>query len=113
MAAKTIVKTPISRTTVRLPTARLDRAKEYAAKRGITLTELIDQGISLAMKHSPKPGEKGYKLPVGRAADGIGKPLIPIDFNNSAQLWEILDEADRLEKEERAKQWARNDSAGR
>jgi len=112
MAAK-VIRTPISRTTVRLPTVRLERAKEYAAKRGITLTELIDQGIGLAMKQSAKPSDKEWKLPVGRASDGKGEPLIPVDFNNSAQLWEILDEADRQEKAERAEEWERNDSAGR
>jgi hypothetical protein len=40
----------IERTTVRLPTALLNRARKKAAAEGTTLTALIEEGLQLALR---------------------------------------------------------------
>ena len=49
------------RTTVRLAEALLGRAKREAARRGVTLTALIEQGLRLAMA---RPGSFFRAAPV-------------------------------------------------
>ncbi len=77
------------RTTVRLDDALLEQAKREAARRGETLTSLIENGIRLELARSkPADRRKRLVLPVSKGGNGV-RPGIDID--NSAQLWDILD----------------------
>jgi hypothetical protein len=104
--------TPKLRTSLRLNASLLEESKAEAAKRRMTLTEFVEWGLYLAIKDSQRPkSRKPFVLPVCKAIDGRGELLVPIDFNNSAEMWDILDELDRQEKLEQQK--ARDDSPGR
>jgi len=46
------------RTTVRLDDALLDRARQEAARRGVTLTSLIEQGLQLVLRRPLKRSER-------------------------------------------------------
>ena len=60
------------RTTVRLDDALLDRAKREAARRGITLTAFIEQGLRLAMRQPLKaPSQARVSLPECKAGGGV------------------------------------------
>jgi hypothetical protein len=95
-------KTQMRRTSLRLAASLLDEATQEAAKDGLTLTQFFEEGLRLAVKrrrerrHDPTL-DRNWRLPVGVASDGGGL-LVPIDFNNSAEMWDILDELDRQEK---------------
>jgi hypothetical protein len=76
------------RATVRLNDALLKAAKREAAKRGETLTALIDPGLRLVLaKPRPAPRRR-VTLPVCRAGGGL---LPGVDLNNSAALLDILE----------------------
>jgi hypothetical protein len=106
------ISTPKLRTSLRLNASRLIESKTEAAKRGMTLTEFVNWGLYLAVRESQRPKSKEpFVLPVCKAIDGRGEPLIPINFNNSVEMWDTLDELERQEKLEREK--ARDDSSGR
>jgi len=77
------------RTTVRLNESLLEQAKREAAKRGTTLTALIEQGLRMAIARRPSPSKRGtVKLPVCEAGGGV----IPgIDLDDSATLLEHMD----------------------
>jgi hypothetical protein len=99
MSRHMIAKMPVERTTVRLNSSLLDDAKAEAAKADMTLTAFMEEGIRLAIKRHRERSldrdfDKDWKLPVGVASDG-GRLLIPIDFNNSAEMWDILDDLER------------------
>jgi hypothetical protein len=75
------------RTTVRLNDALLDQAKREAARRGETLTALIEQGLRLALAQSRV---KRRRVDLPRSTSGGG--LLPgIDLNNTAALLDLLD----------------------
>ncbi len=77
------------RTTVRLEDGLLEEAKREAARRGETLTSLIELGLRLALAQSKEPKRRPkLELPVSHAGGGT---LPGIDLNNSAGLWDILD----------------------
>jgi len=77
------------RTTVDLDEALLDRARQAAERRGITLPALIEQGLRLALR---KPLNCVRRAPVvlpesragGRAAAGV-------DLNDTADLLDRMD----------------------
>ncbi|MEI9812321.1 MAG: DUF2191 domain-containing protein [Acidobacteriota bacterium] len=79
----------VQRTTVRLDEALLAQAKREAAKRGSTLTDLIDEGLRLVLASS-KPGQENrtIKLPVCRAGGGL---LPGVDLNDSAALLDLME----------------------
>jgi hypothetical protein len=78
------------RTTVRLSKPLLERARQEAARRGITLTALIEQGLGLALRRPLKRSERVMiELPVS-SADGGTLPGVNLDRNA-----ELLD---RMEK---------------
>lgn len=80
------------RTTVRLDPALLERAREEAARRGITLTALIEQGLRLAMRRPLRRSERPFvSLPVSRARGGL---LPGVDLDDSATLLDRLEERD-------------------
>ena len=77
------------RTTVRLDEALLERARQEASRRGITLTALIEQGLRLAMRRPLKRSEKPFvALPVCPAGGGT---LPGVDLDNSAALLDHLE----------------------
>lgn len=77
------------RTTVRLEEALLRRAKAEAARRGETLTALIERGLRLALAGSRRPAPRPrIKLPVSRATGGT-RPGVDVD--DSAALLDLLE----------------------
>ncbi len=77
------------RTTVRLDDALMKRAREEAARRGITLTALIEQGLRHALRRPPKRRQyNSVSLPECRAGGGI---LPGVDLNDSAGLLEQME----------------------
>jgi len=78
-----------SRTTVRLEDALLEQAKREAARRGETLTGLIEQGLRLILVQShATPRRRRVVLPVCRAGGGT---LPGVDLNDSASLLDTVD----------------------
>jgi hypothetical protein len=78
------------RTTVRLNDALLDEAKAVAEKQGTTLTALMERGLRWAISNPDEPRKK-----IEIRSGPPGHELMPgIDLNNSAQLWDLLDEED-------------------
>jgi hypothetical protein len=77
------------RTTVRLDERLLLRAKTEAARRGETLTALIEKGLRLVMAGPQgSAARKRVKLPVCKAGGGT-RP--GVDLNNSAATLDILE----------------------
>lgn len=77
------------RTTVRLSDALLDRAKREAAKRGITLTALIEQGLRREMaKPTKATARERVHLPVCTRGGGT---LPGVDLDNSAALLDRME----------------------
>lgn len=77
------------RTTVRLNEGLLRRAKAEAARRGETLTALLERGLRLVLagSHRPDPSPR-IKLPVSRASGGT-RP--GVDLDNSSSLLDVLE----------------------
>jgi hypothetical protein len=80
------------RTTVRLEEGLLERAREEAERRGVTLTSLIEQGLQLALRRPLKLAEHpALRLPECRAGGGV---LAGIDLNDGAALLDRLEGRD-------------------
>ncbi len=78
------------RTTVRLNDSVLEAAKKEAARRGETLTSLIEQGLRLVLARPiRKPQIRRVRLPVCRAGGGT---LPGVDLTDSAALLDRLEE---------------------
>ena len=77
------------RTTVRLSDALLEQARREAARRGETLTSLIELGLRLVLAQSGRkaPAPK-VQVPISRMGGGV---LPGIDLNNSAALLDVLE----------------------
>lgn len=77
------------RTTVRLDDALLERARQEAHRRGVTLTALIEQGLRAVLRRPQKqPDRPRVSLPVCRAGGGT---LPGIDLNDSSTLLDQMD----------------------
>jgi hypothetical protein len=77
------------RTTVRLDDALLESAKREAARRGETLTTLIEKGVRLVLAQHPAPRRRQrVMLPVSRAGGGV-RP--GVDLSDSAALLDVMD----------------------
>lgn len=77
------------RTTVRLDDALLDRARLEAARRGMTLTALIEQGLQLVLRRPHTRTERPrVKLPKCHAGGGT---LPGVDLDDSANLLDRMD----------------------
>jgi hypothetical protein len=77
------------RTTVRLDEGLLRRVKAEAARRGETITTLIERGLRLMLSSGDKPKRRPkVKLPVSRAKGGV-RP--GVDLDDSAGLLDRLD----------------------
>ncbi len=80
------------RTTVRLDPALMAKAKEEAARRGETLTALIERGLRLILARPVRQRRKPrIRIPVSTARGGT-RP--GVDLDNSAALLDILEERD-------------------
>jgi hypothetical protein len=78
------------RTTVRLDKALLERAREEAARRGVTLTALIEQGLRLAMRRPlPRSARVLVKLPECRARGGT---MPGVDLDDAATLLDRMEQ---------------------
>lgn len=77
------------RTTVRLPSDLLIRAKRKATAEGRTLTALIEEGLRLVVSDKPKAIGKQRVLPPVSTATGGTWP--GIDISNNAALQEMDD----------------------
>jgi hypothetical protein len=78
------------RTTVRLDEKLLERAKKEAARRGATLTSLIEEGLQLVLR---RPKETPKRLPVRLPECRAGGGTQPgVDLNDSAALLEQMEE---------------------
>ncbi len=78
---------PRMRTTVRLRTELLKKARERAAADGRTLTSLIEEGLSVVLgQEKPAPAHK-VKLPVSRARGGL---LPGVDLTRSGDLEDLM-----------------------
>ncbi len=78
------------RTTVRLNDALLKSAKMEAARRGETLTALIEKGLRLVLAQPARqPARRPVQLPVCRAGGGS---LPGMDIGNSADLLDRMEE---------------------
>jgi predicted transcriptional regulator len=77
------------RTTVRLDDALLERARQEAARRGITLTALIEQGLQQVLRRPLKRSERPrVKLPECHAGGGV---LPGVDVDDSAGLLDRME----------------------
>jgi len=75
------------RTTVRLRSDLLKRAREKAAADGRTLTSLIEEGLGVVLAQSrPARGHK-VRLPVSRAVGGL---LPGVDLTRSGDLEDVM-----------------------
>ena len=78
------------RTTVRLNKPLLERARQEAARRGITLTALIEQGLGLALRRPLKSSlQKVISLPVSSATGGT---LPGINLDRTSELLDRMED---------------------
>lgn len=78
------------RTTVRLEEPLLDRARQEAERRGVTLTALIEEGLRLVLRRPLRRAERLIvTLPECRANGGT---LPGVDLDDSASLLDRLDQ---------------------
>jgi hypothetical protein len=77
------------RTTVRLDDSLLRQAKQAAAERGDTLTNLIEQGLRLVLAASrQRHSRRRLNLPVSRVGGGT---LPGVDLSNSTDLLDRME----------------------
>jgi hypothetical protein len=78
------------RTTVRLNEQLLERARSEAARRGATLTSLIEEGLQLVLRRPKRPADRSpVKLPVCGAGGGT---MPGVDLNSAAALLDRMEE---------------------
>lgn len=82
------------RTTVSIHDELLKSAKLYARERGVTLGQLVEDGLrrELAVRNEPP---KRLELPV---FDGKTGPAPGLDLNSNRAIYEFLDEGVPLDK---------------
>lgn len=80
------------RTTVRLDPALMAQAKKEAARRGESLTSLIERALRLVLaRRLNTEGKRKIRIPVSKATGGT---LPGIDLDNSAALLDLMEEHD-------------------
>ena len=80
------------RTTVRLDEALMERARQEAERRGVTLTSLIEQGLQLVLRRPLRRSPReAVSLPECRATGGV---LPGVDLNDSSSLLDRLEGRD-------------------
>jgi len=77
------------RTTVRLDEALLERARQEAGRRGVTLTSLIEQGLQLVLRRPLRRSERPFVvLPECKVGGGT---LPGVDLDDSAALLDRME----------------------
>jgi hypothetical protein len=77
------------RTTVRLDDALLEQARQEAARRGETLTSLIERGLRLVLARAQqRPPRRRVEIPVCREGGGT---LPGVDLDDSATLLDVAE----------------------
>lgn len=76
------------RTSVNLPDALLDAARERAADSGRTVTQLIEEGLRRVLTDQQAPAIP--QLPT----DGLPQGRLLVDVADGRGLWDALDESD-------------------
>jgi hypothetical protein len=80
------------RTTVRLDGVLLERARQEADRRGVTLTSLIEQGLQLVLRRPLKRSDRpAAVLPECRAGGGI---LPGVELDDGAALLDRMEDRD-------------------
>jgi hypothetical protein len=78
------------RTTVRLSESLMERARQEADRRGVTLTSLIEQGLQLVLRRPLKRSERhAVVLPECKAGGGT---LPGVDLDDSADLLDRMED---------------------
>ena len=77
------------RTTVRLDDALLEQARRQAARRGETLTSLLEQGLRLALAR--RPGIRRRRRVVLPVCRGGGGTRPGVDLNDTAAVLDIME----------------------
>ena len=86
----------IKRTTVRLPTDLLNRAKRKATAEGRTLTALIEDGLRAVVADGRKPAKrKRVVIPVSQATGGL-MPGVDLTRFSDYQEMEDLEYVERM-----------------
>jgi hypothetical protein len=75
------------RTTLRLEDDLLRRTKQFAARRGTTLTAVIREALQAYLARSDETPAGPVELPVS----GQGGILPGVDLDDSAQLYDLMD----------------------
>lgn len=88
----------IERTTVRLPTELLKKARRKAAEENRTLTSLVEDGLRYIVEERPKQKPGKRKLPRVSTATGGFYPGINISNNAAIQELEDLEYIQRLKR---------------
>lgn len=82
------------RITVRLDDALLDRARREAARRGETVSALIERGLELILAGKiERTGRSRIELPVCRAGGGT---LPGVDLDRASQVLDVAESRDRI-----------------
>ena len=77
------------RTTVRLDDRLLEQAKREAARRGETLTSLVERGLRLVLaRPQARRSRRRVELPICPAGGGT---LPGVDLDDSAALLDVLE----------------------
>ena len=77
---------------MRLQEALLERARAEAARRRVTLTSLIEQGLELVLR---RPLKGAARNPISLPECGAGGGILPgVDLDDSRSLLDRLDETD-------------------
>jgi hypothetical protein len=78
------------RTTVRLSESLMERARQEADRRGVTLTSLIEQGLQLVLRRPLKRSERSaVVLPECKAGGGA---LPGVNLDDSADLLDRMED---------------------
>jgi hypothetical protein len=85
----------IERTTVRLPSALLNRARKKAAAEGRTLTELLEEGLRLALD-ADRNGKRSLPVSPARSSKAKGWLRPGIDSLRDIQEMEDIEYVRRL-----------------
>ena len=72
------------RTTIAMPDALLRRAKQEAARRGVTLAALVEDAVRALLDAKPQPAPP--RLPVAGAPGGL---LVDVDMANARALRDL------------------------
>lgn len=78
------------RTTIRLDDDLLSEAKVYAARRGLTLTRLIDDSLRETLARRHEAARETGRVEVPTSGQGGIQP--GVGLNDSRMLWDLLDE---------------------